>query len=235
MTIRKKLFTNFGMILGIMFILFAVNMLAILREHSAKEAAKQSTELASAVEKVRFQVMQNRVTLSSYLLSGSPKDVETLHAGIGKLGDQLRDAQGKAQTVEQKDRLSRLEKLERDWDSEFATKMIDKRKEVDSGNATVADLQIAYLNADPEKRIKSSTELLEEVDRANRSELDAHNASDATAANLDACSFDPWNHSGAGRRRIHRPPHLFIDHRSPLTPHRCRSRNRRLRRSRPHY
>jgi len=183
MTIRKRLFINFGLILGIMFILFAVNLLATLREHSAKEAAKNSTALASAVDKVRFQVMQNRVTLSSYLLSGSPKDAENLNTGISKLGDLLRDAEDKAQTAEQKDRLTRLEALERDWNSEFATKMMEKRREVDSGNATVADLQIAYLNSDPEKRIKTSTEVLEDVDKANRSEIDTRNASDNTASN----------------------------------------------------
>ncbi len=160
MTIRKKLFLNFGLILGIVLVLFSVNLLA-------KFAATRATELASAVEKVRFQVMSNRVTLNGYLLSGAPNDVDTLHKGESLLGDLIRDAQSKSQTAEQKSQLVTLEGLERDWDSNFAAKMIEKRKEVDAGNATVADLQVAYLTADPAKWVKNSTELLEKVDRDN--------------------------------------------------------------------
>src|SRR4051794_27491643 len=123
MTIRKRLFLNFGLILVIVLALFCVNMLA-------KFAATRATELASAVEKVRFQVMSNRVTLNGYLLSGAPTEVDTLRKGESTLSDLIRDAQAKSQTAEQKNQLVTLEGLERDWDTNFATKMIDKRKEV---------------------------------------------------------------------------------------------------------
>ena len=132
MTIRKRLFLNFGLILGILSVLFGLNLMS-------KIAATRATELATAVEKVRFQVMSNRVTLNGYLLSGAPIEVDTLHKGESLMSDLIRDAEAKAQTAEQKSQLVTLEGLERDWDSNFASKMIEKRKEVDAGNAKDSD------------------------------------------------------------------------------------------------
>ena len=40
MTIGKKLYVNFGIILSMVVVLFLVNLLAVLREHAAKDAAK---------------------------------------------------------------------------------------------------------------------------------------------------------------------------------------------------
>ena len=70
MTIGKKLYVNFGIILTMVVVLFLVNMLAVQREHAAKAAAQASLELADATNEVRFQMMQNRLYLSNYLLSG---------------------------------------------------------------------------------------------------------------------------------------------------------------------
>ena len=43
---------------------------------------------------------------------------------------------------------------------EFAQPLIEKRKDVDSGNATVAELQIYYLQKDASSWVKNSTDLL---------------------------------------------------------------------------
>jgi len=42
MTIGKKLYMNFGIILTMVVVLFLVNLLAVQREHSAKAAAAAS-------------------------------------------------------------------------------------------------------------------------------------------------------------------------------------------------
>ncbi|HTK96093.1 MAG TPA: methyl-accepting chemotaxis protein, partial [Terriglobales bacterium] len=68
---------------------------------------------------------------------------------------------------EQKSALSRVRELEQKWNSEFATPLINKRKDVDAGNATVAELQIFYLQQDPASWLKRSTEPLDLADEAN--------------------------------------------------------------------
>ena len=78
MTIGKKLYRNFGIILSMVVVLFIVNLVAVQREHAAKEAARVSLDLAAATNEVRFQMMQDRLYLSNYLLSGDTREVELL-------------------------------------------------------------------------------------------------------------------------------------------------------------
>ena len=58
MTIGKKLYMNFGIILTMVLALFLVNWRAVQREHDAKKAAQQSLDLADATNAVRFQMMK---------------------------------------------------------------------------------------------------------------------------------------------------------------------------------
>ena len=74
MTIGKKLYLSFGAVLVMVVVLFAVNLAAVYREHSAKAAASQALQLADATDKIRFQMMQNRLYLTNYLLSGDSRE-----------------------------------------------------------------------------------------------------------------------------------------------------------------
>src|SRR5207244_3955779 len=78
MTIGKKLYMNFGAILAMVLVLFLINLVAVQREHSAKAAASQALGLADATDKVKFQIMQNRLYLSNYLLSGDTREVDRI-------------------------------------------------------------------------------------------------------------------------------------------------------------
>ena len=73
MTIGKKLYLSFGAVLAMVVVLFLVNLTAVQREHAAKAAAAQSMELADSTDAVKFQMMQNRLYLSNYLLSGDTR------------------------------------------------------------------------------------------------------------------------------------------------------------------
>src|ERR1700685_637042 len=148
MTIGKKLYLNFGIILSMVVVLFLVNLLAVLREHAAKDAAKVSLELADTTNEVRFQMMQNRLYLSNYLLSGDTREVERMNEGLRTLNEKLQQGKTLASSDQVKNALAKVEQLEQAWGKEFAQPLIDKRKDVDSGNATVAELQIYYLQKD---------------------------------------------------------------------------------------
>src|SRR5271155_2219002 len=136
MTIGKKLYVNFGFILC---------MVAVQREHAAKAAATASLELADATNEVRSQMMQNRLYLSNYLLSGDTREVERMNDGLRTLSAKLQQGTTLANSEQERAALSKVEQLEQAWGKEFAQPLIDKRKDVDSGNATVAELQIYYL------------------------------------------------------------------------------------------
>jgi len=170
MTIGKKLYVNFGIILTMVVVLFLVNWSAVRREHAAKE-------LADTTNAVRFQMMQNRLYLSNYLLSGDTREVDRMNEGLRTLNEKLEDGKNKAISDQVKSSLTKVQQLEQSWGKEFAQSLIEKRKDVDSGNATVAELQIYYLQKDASSWVKNSTDSLDIADGESRK-------SDERAANL---------------------------------------------------
>src|SRR5205823_1832002 len=182
MTLGKKLYLNFGFILGMVLLLFLVNYLAVEREHSAKDAAAKSLKLAKTTDAVRFQMMQNRLYLSNYLLSGDTREVERMNEGLRTLNEKLQQGKTLANSEQERTALAKVEQLEQAWGKEFAQPLIDKRKDVDSGNATVAELQIYYLQKDASSWVKNSTDALDTADGENRKLVEARRRSDETAA-----------------------------------------------------
>src|ERR1035441_5783328 len=142
MTIGKKLYLSFGFILGMVLLLFFVNWAAVLREPLAKDAAAASLKLADTTNSVRFQMMQNRLYLSNYLLSGDTREVDRMNEGLRTLNEKLEEGKNMASSDQVKGALAKVQQLEQAWGKEFAQPLIEKRKDVDSGNATVAELQI---------------------------------------------------------------------------------------------
>src|SRR5437016_3802475 len=126
MTIGKKLYVNFGIILSMVVVLFLVNWSAVQREHAAKE-------LADTTNAVRFQMMQNRLYLSNYLLSGDTREVDRMNDGLRSLSDKLEQGKNLAHSDQVKTALAKVQQLEQAWGKEFAQPLIDKRKDVDSG------------------------------------------------------------------------------------------------------
>ena len=183
MTIGKKLYVNFGIILIMVLALFLANWLAVRREHDAKNSAQQSQNLAKATNAVRSQMMQNRLYLSNYLLSGDTREVDRMNEGLRTLNDDLEQGKGLASSDQIKTSLNKVQQLEQSWGKEFAQPLIEKRKDVDSGNATVAELQIYYLQKDASSWVKNSTDALDVADGENRKVVDERNNSDQSAAN----------------------------------------------------
>ena len=182
MTLGKKLYLSFGwVLLGVVF-LFVVNYMAVQREHDAKQAAAASLDLAEATDAIRFQMMQNRLYLSNYLLSGDTREVDRMNEGVKTLNDRLEKSSNLTSSDQQKTALERVEQLEQSWAKEFAQPLADKRKDVDSGNATVAELQIFYLQKDAASWVKNSTESLDRADKENKKIVDERRQSDETAA-----------------------------------------------------
>jgi len=182
MTIGKKLYVNFGIILSMVVVLFLVNLLAVQREHAAKAAATASLQLADATNEVRFQMMQNRLYLSNYLLSGDSREVDRMNEGLRTLTEKLQQGKSLANSEQERSALDKVDQLEQAWSKEFAQPLIEKRKDVDSGNATVAELQIYYLQKDASSWVKNSTDALDLADGENRKLVEARRKSDETAS-----------------------------------------------------
>ena len=182
MTIGKKLYWSFGFILAMVLFLFFANLMAVQREHGAKDAAAASLKMKDTTNLIRFQMMQNRLYLSNYLLSGDTREVDRMNDGLRTLNEKLEEGRNLASSDQVKTALGKVQQLEQSWSHEFAQPLVDKRKDVDSGNATVAELQIYYLQKDASSWVKNSTDALDVADVENNKLVDERSKSDASAS-----------------------------------------------------
>jgi methyl-accepting chemotaxis protein len=184
MTIGKKLYLGFGAVLAIMLVLFIINIFTVRREYSARATVASTLSDVKAIETVRFQMMENRLYLGNYLLSGDLRDEDKTNKGVSDLAALLKDVESKANDGSLKTAFAEVEAGEHSWADDFAKPMIAKRHQVDAGDATVSDLQIFYLQHDPNAWFNKSSVVLDEASTAVRKALDDSNTSAASATAL---------------------------------------------------
>jgi methyl-accepting chemotaxis protein len=162
MTIGKKLYMGFGAIVGFLSVLFIVNIIAGFKERSARADATAALESVRTVESVRYQIMLNRLNMNNFLLSGDPRDEEKVSKGLTDIVDLLKRGESQANNEAVRTALIQVESTEASWADNFAKPLMAKRHQVDSGDATVSDLQIFYLQKDPASWLTKSSSVLDQ-------------------------------------------------------------------------
>ncbi len=186
MTIGRKLYLGFGAILVVMLVLYAVSSMTIVREHGARANVASTLSDVQTLESVRFLMMENRLFLRNYLLSGDLRDEDRVNKGYSDLQVRLGQWQAKAESEVLRNTLAMVAESEKNWMEAFARPMIAKRHQVDSGDSTVSDLQIFYLQHDPATEVTKSTTMLDDASRSIRRTLDESNASAASATTFSS-------------------------------------------------
>jgi len=187
MSIRKKLYWGFGSILIIVFALFLANMFAVVHERSAKNLADSVIELVQAKSKLDQVRMQNQLRLRNFLLSGDSGESKALLDAENELNGLIETAKVKASalgdgTGHARELLDQVSKVEQSWVSDFATPLMEKRRRVDNGSSTVAELQIAYLQAEPNSWLDKEMVPLNDLDGMIRSMMEKSQSSDRAAS-----------------------------------------------------
>src|SRR5947209_15990077 len=191
MSIRKKLYWGFGLILITVFVLFLVNTFAVLHEHSARDTAKKAVEMVQAMSKLEDVRQQNRLRLRNFLLNGDTKEFDALIEDEQRIDGFIANAEDKASALADakndnsaraKTLLEQLRDTEKEWLKTFATPLADKRRQVDAGTSTVAELQIAYLQADPQKWQVRETNPMKELESWVQEAMDSSQSTDKTTS-----------------------------------------------------
>ena len=149
--IRAKLFWGFGATLAIVVVFFIVNLVAAGHQQSAVETYKKTIELVNQRSSLEKAISANRLALRNFLLNGTQQDADQLYQGVTNVDRIINQTEAGISSFqpEQRDEVKRLLETVRDqqkvWVAKFATPMVQKRRDVDSGSATVSELQIAYL------------------------------------------------------------------------------------------
>jgi methyl-accepting chemotaxis protein len=163
MTIGRQLYKGFGVVLAILAILLCVDLASLWKARSASNEAAATLESVRTAEAVRYQIMQNRLNLNNFLLSGDPRDEDKVNRGFGELSDIIKRGQSQSNNEFLRTALIQVESTEASWADNFAKPLLAKRHQVDSGDATVSDLQIFYLQKDPASWLAKSSGVLDQA------------------------------------------------------------------------
>jgi len=163
MTIGRKLYLAFGLILGTLLVLFVVNLVVGFKESSAQTDATLALKSVRTVEAARYQIMLNSLNLNNFLLSGDPRDEDKVNKGMADLNDFIKRGQAEAVNEAVRTALIQVDGTQVSWGDNFAKPLLAKRHQVDSGDATVSDLQIFYLQKDPASWLTKSSSVLDQT------------------------------------------------------------------------
>ena len=163
MTIRQQLYKGFGIVLGMLALLLVADLVALYMARKANQDASGTLETVRTAEAVRLQIMQNRLNLNNFLLSGDPRDEDKVNRGFSELNDLIKRGQSQTGSDTLRTALIQVESTEASWADNFAKPLLAKRHQVDSGDATVSDLQIFYLQKDPASWLAKSSAVLDQA------------------------------------------------------------------------
>src|SRR5213076_2104204 len=100
------------------------------------------------------------------------------------LVDALKRGQAQTMTDSVRMALIQVESTESSWSDNFAKPLLAKRHQVDSGDATVSDLQIFYLQKDPASWLTKSSSVLDQTNEDISKFKDQTTKSADTASNV---------------------------------------------------
>jgi methyl-accepting chemotaxis protein len=187
MTIKQQLYRSFGAILLILLILLFVDIGSIWKASSASNEASSALESVRTIGDVRIQIMQNRLNLNNFLLSGDPRDEDKVNHGFSDLADLVKQGESKTNNEFLHTALIQVESTESSWADNFAKPLLAKRHQVDSGDATVSDLQIFYLQKDPASWLTKSSTVLDEANTDTGKALKQSESAASTASKISFC------------------------------------------------
>ena len=188
MTIAKKLYLGFGGMIVLALVLSSVGLFGLWREGAAKRKTNRSFQVLRDTSTLQYLLSENQIHLNNYLLSGDSSEAEKVLNGVSQLDEAIHRTEVKATTEEQIP-LEKLNEAVHDWTEHFARPLIEKRRQVDSGNGTVAELQIFYLQLNPGDWIKKVKEPIDQTISATEQDLQDRQDSDRTKSLITQWGF----------------------------------------------
>jgi methyl-accepting chemotaxis protein len=187
-TIGGKLYLGFGLIMAIVIGSFLFNWLAVRHEQATRALYKKSITMVESLSRLDKARNANRLFLRNFLLNGDRREADELAKGESEVEGmiaEIKNGLAMDDSTRARQLLDQLADSERDWARSFAAPLMEKRRQVDTGSATVAELQIAYLQATPtpEQKQKEEQPLLQ-LDGMVKTANQAAEESDSNAATM---------------------------------------------------
>jgi methyl-accepting chemotaxis protein len=187
-TISGKLYAGFGAIFCIVIICFAADIWAVWHAQTTGDTYRKAIAMQGQRYELDRAIGENRLHLRNFLLNGDTRESEALFKGIADV-DQLIDRTENATSyLRDSDRAKQLlhtvREIEKDWATNFATPLVEKRRQVDSGSSTMAELSIDYLQHNPGSEKQKEEEPLSQLDAIMADAVKSANKSDQAAGSI---------------------------------------------------
>src|SRR5438132_880516 len=183
MTIGKKLYWGFGLVLILVTVVSLITLSVMGYERVSVHKMETLFEAQRTTSEISTRMMENHQKMDYYLLSGVPGALVEVQKGQAELETKLSALISASSDKDVKDNLQRVLDTERKWKVEFVDPLIEKRKQVDAGNMTVDQLQLFYFGLNPDGRLKQSQEPVNDSMAAIKRVVDAQESTRQTAAN----------------------------------------------------
>lgn len=188
-SIGGKLFMGFGAILIVAVMLFSASLVAIWHQQDTADTYRKAIAMAGLRSELDRAIMNNRLHLRNFLLNGDTRESDLLFKGLGDVDQLVNRIEETTSNLPQnreraKQLLSTVRDAEKDWASSFASTLVDKRRQVDAGSSTMAELSIAYLQANPGSEQKKEEEPLRQLDTIMSDAVANASSSDKSAGSI---------------------------------------------------
>jgi methyl-accepting chemotaxis protein len=189
-TIGGKLYWGFGGILVVVAVLSVADLVALFYEQGTKDTYKRVIEMSRQTSEVEQAVLNSGLHLRNYLLgNGDTQEATQLTDSMNEVDRAISKAEGTASFLSQgetaRQLLEQVRAIQKDWATNFAMPLVEKRRQLDMGNVTVSELSIAYLQAKSEQENKNKVKVEEPLNRLNAimtASLTQADSSDHTAS-----------------------------------------------------
>ncbi len=186
-TISGKLYAGFGAILCIVIICFVANIWAVWHAQNTGDTYRKAITMHSQRSELDKAIRDNRLHLRNFLLNGDTRESDALIKGEAETEQLITRAEATTWFLNPEDHnranqlLFSVREIERDWNANFAAPLVEKRRQVDSGSATMAELSIDYLQHNPGSEQKKEEDPLRQLDAIVANAVDTANESDKAA------------------------------------------------------
>jgi methyl-accepting chemotaxis protein len=188
-TIAGKLNLGFGLILGGVFILSIMDISAVIHEQGTKDTYKTAIDMSQQMSDLKQVMMNNKLHLRNFLLNGDSRESDLLNRGVDEVDLIVSKIESTTSHLDQqrdkaKQLLEAVRSTEKDWAGTFAAPLMEKRRQVDGGSATVAELQITYLQANPGQEQKKEEEPIAQLTEIVNGAVTEASSSDRNATRV---------------------------------------------------
>jgi methyl-accepting chemotaxis protein len=183
MTIGKKLYWGFGLVLGLVTIVAIFTWSVLAYDTAAQHKMQTLFDMQRSTAEVGFLMMQNHQNMGYYLLTGVPSGLDDVRKGQSDLETKVQNLIINSPDEDLRRSFQNILDTERKWHNDFVDPLAQKRKEMESGNVTMDQLSIFYMGLRPDEWLTRSRAPLVEAQTKIKKLADAQAATSQSAGN----------------------------------------------------